>query len=150
MNKGMIYKLYHEGGVYYGSTTQTLKERLGHHKYDSKTRNKTSKKLFKNGSIPKIELLEEVEFNDIKELRERERYYIENFECINKQIPNRTIKEYYKANKDIINEKKKEYLKIKIICKCGIIVSNRHFARHCRSKKHQKYLTTKAPNETNI
>ena len=98
MKTGMIYKMYNQYGVYYGSTTQTLKTRLSKHKCDAKTKNCTSNILFQNSCIPTIKLLEEVEFNDIKELREREAYYIRNLECINKNIPNRTHKEYMKDN----------------------------------------------------
>jgi len=109
MNKtGKIYKMYNQYGVYYGSTTQTLKTRLSKHKSEAKTRNCSSHILFENGCIPKIKLLEEVEFNDIKQLREREAYYIKNLECINIEIP--FISEEEKENKKKDNkDKKKEY-----------------------------------------
>ena len=129
MNKtGKIYKLYNQYGIYYGSTTKTLNRRLSNHKYEAKSKNVSSHILFQNGAIPKIELIEEVEFDDIKELRERERYYIKNLDCINKDIPGRTQKEYnldnkdkikkqqkehYEQNKDKILQKKKEYYKRK-------------------------------------
>ena len=86
MNKGSIYKLYNEYGTYFGSTIQSLNERFNHHKCKSSTTT-SSKKLFQNGSIPKIQLIEEVYYDDIKELREREAYYIRNLECINIDIP---------------------------------------------------------------
>lgn len=86
MNKGVIYKLYNEYGTYYGSTIQSLNKRFNHHKCKNSTTT-SSKKLFQNGSIPKIELIEEVEFDDITQLREREAYYIRNLECINIDIP---------------------------------------------------------------
>jgi len=119
MNKtGKIYKLYNQYGVYYGSTTTSLNRRLSQHKSAAKTRNCTSKILFQDSSIPKIELLEEVEFDDIKQLRDREAYYIRNLECINKDIPNRTGKEWKKDNKEYHKkwqrenkEKIKEYMK---------------------------------------
>jgi len=116
MKTGKIYKLYNQYDVYYGSTTKSLKERLNQHKSGAKNKKCISHILFQDCCIPKIELLEEVEFDDIKELRDREAYYIRNLECINKVIPNRTgkeyridnkkqIKQYYLDNKD----KKKEY-----------------------------------------
>ena len=114
MNKGKIYKLYNEYGTYYGSTTKSLKERLSTHKSEAKKNiNKCSKSkiLFQNGAIPKIELLEEIEFDDIYQLREREAYYIRNLECINKAIPNRTNKEYKKDNKNRDKEKIAKNLK---------------------------------------
>jgi len=120
MKTGKIYKLYNQYGVYYGSTICSLKKRLSKHKCDAKTTNISSRILFQDNCIPKIELLEEVEFDDIKELRDREAYYIRNLECINKDIPNRTdkeykidnkeqIKQYYQNNKKDILEYQKEY-----------------------------------------
>ena len=105
MNTGAIYKLYNQYGTYYGSTTTSLKTRLSTHRSEAKKDiNKCSKSkiLFQNGAIPKIELLEEVYYDNIKELREREAYYIRNLECINISIPNRTNKEYRIDNKDRI------------------------------------------------
>jgi pyruvate/2-oxoglutarate dehydrogenase complex dihydrolipoamide dehydrogenase (E3) component len=39
----------------------------------------------------------------------RERYWVENTECINRIIPGRTRKEHYENNRDIILNKKKEH-----------------------------------------
>lgn len=101
MAKGYIYKLI--GGNnnlnYYGSTIQNIKNRFQQHKAPS---NKSiSKKLFEAGEV-KLELVEEMEFNKKSELLDRERFYIENYECINKQKPN-----YFNSFKS-----KKEYLKV--------------------------------------
>jgi hypothetical protein len=43
------------------------------------------------------------------ELLKRERYFIENFECVNKIIPTRTKKEYYEKYKEEIKKKTKDY-----------------------------------------
>ena len=168
--KGIVYKLYNEGGVYYGSTITSLSQRLAQHKY---AKNCSSRILFDpKFSNPKIELIEEFYYDDIKQLRDREGYYIKNLECINKKIAGRTQKEYNYDNKDklTIQRKKqyentknyvlqqskkwyennkdkkllkcKEYQKIKVTCDCGSIISKGQYKRHCRSKKHQKYLTT--------
>lgn len=73
-----IYKITCEtGAVYYGSTIQTLKARLGSHKTDKST-------TCKDFINPKIELVKEVDENDRDE---EEAYYIKNFECVNKYIP---------------------------------------------------------------
>ena len=114
MKQGKIYKMENEYGIYYGSTTKSLKERLRGHKSDAKTKNKnkvcTSRILFQNDAIPKIQLIEEIEFDDIKELWDREAYYIRNLECINKYIPNRTKKQWIEDNKQqIAKQKKKKY-----------------------------------------
>jgi len=146
----MIYKLYNEYGTYYGSTIQTLKRRLSKHKCDAKTKNCSSKILFQDGSIPKIVLVEEVKFDDIKELREREGYYIRNLDCVNKDIPNRTqeeyklyykeyMKQYREANKQY-REASNEQAKVKISCECGSLVVKHTIQRHRRSKKHLKYI----------
>jgi hypothetical protein len=122
-----IYKLVGSGLTYYGSTCNELYKRLYWHK---KNLDCSSKILFKLGKV-EIILVEKYPCNDKIELTARERYYIENNECVNKRIPNRTeeekkiyIKEYkeknkdiikkknnkyYEENKDIINEKSKEY-----------------------------------------
>jgi len=168
MKTGRIYKLYNQYGVYYGSTIQTLKARFAVHKCGAKTKKCTSKILFKDGCIPKIELLEEVEFDDIKELREREGYYIRNLDCVNKDIPGRTDKEYRIDNRDKKLEyqkeyyldnkdKKKEYQKkynevnkknisekkrVKMTCECGSVVRKTDIQRHYKSKKHLKYIET--------
>ena len=119
---GKIYKITGGGLTYYGSTCQTLCQRL--------TKHKSGKKSFENGkststmtsfkilSHPDCDicLVELFPCNLKIELHQRERYYIENNECVNKQIPNRTIidikerkKIYKEANKDRIREVDKKY-----------------------------------------
>jgi len=94
-----IYKLHstdHEN-VYYGSTKHPLNQRLSKHKADYKQwlvkggTCTTSRVLFERAATPenvKIELMEEAtELNYL----ERERYYIDNYKCVNKNIPSRTV-----------------------------------------------------------
>tara|TARA_R110000796_G_scaffold114724_1_gene226434 strand:- start:670 stop:1065 length:396 start_codon:yes stop_codon:yes gene_type:complete len=104
-----MYKIYRivdntNGNVYIGQTIQTLKVRLLRHKNDYKTGGHTcsSRDIIKNGDY-RIELIEETDD------KSRERYWIENTDCVNERIPGRTKKEYYQDNK----EKKKEYDKNK-------------------------------------
>jgi len=84
----------------------------------------------------------------------RERYWIENRECINLRRPiitreeflqhrrnyNTTHKEerlqYYQTHKEEIREKARE----KITCECGRIIQKAEIARHKKTKKHQKLL----------
>lgn len=110
-----MYKIYKivdntNGNIYIGITKKKyLCKRISGHRTDYK-RGKlcSSREIIKNGDY-RVELIEETEDET------RERYWIENTDCINKQIPNRTrkeySKEYYENNKDIIIEKKKEYSK---------------------------------------
>jgi len=108
-SKGKIYKIVNNVNdkVYYGSTTQPLSHRMGNHR--KKNYNCTSKKLDIDIKECKIILVENYSCNSKYELESRERYYIENFDCVNKQIPTRTINEYLDENKDILKEKSKKY-----------------------------------------
>ena len=124
---GKIYKLVCDNTpiVYYGSTISSLEHRLNEHRRSNCC---SSLELFQLGNVS-IELVEEYPCNSRKELQARERIYIEfmlkNFNhkiICNKYIPGRTraewridnrdsIKDYYKANRDVINKKQKEYYK---------------------------------------
>ncbi|VVU95723.1 GIY-YIG catalytic domain [seawater metagenome] len=115
MNKetktGYIYSLTcnNPNLIYYGSTTKSLNERLSQHKCDFKINKCVSSKiLFEWGDV-KINMIEEIEFQDKKELLDRESYYIRNLECVNKKIPNRTQKEWYIDNKKRMVLQNKEY-----------------------------------------
>lgn len=131
MNKGRVYKIvattedFDENDTYYGSTIQPINKRYSEHK----TRHKKeccSKLLFEKYGVEncKVELVEEIEFEDRKTLTDLEASYIRNNPCCNKTVPNRTMKEwlfenkekvkqtskiYYEANKDNIFKKHKEW-----------------------------------------
>jgi len=114
---GYIYKIYDNtnGNVYYGSTKKHyLSSRIANHraKYKKYLEGKgyftKSFDILKNNDYS-YSVVEKVEYNDKYELHQKERFYIENNECINKCIPNRTRKEYKEANKEIIKEQNKEY-----------------------------------------
>lgn len=143
------------GENYYGSTCEpTLARRLakhrGHYKeYLRGTMNYiTSFKILETGNyeIVLVEKLENCKSKD--EMHQRERYYIENNECVNKVIVGRTHKEYKKLyyvnnkdkiqdylikNKEKIKEKKKIYDKI-----------------YREAKKHQQYLKEQQDNQRRI
>jgi hypothetical protein len=133
MVKGYIYKIICEitNLVYIGSTTKSIETRLKKHEYDyiyyceGKRCYCASYKILENGKF-KIELIEEIEFQNKKELLEKERYYIENTNCVNIITPSMTHQEsyknwydksykiYYDNNKEKENERKrKEYEKNK-------------------------------------
>ena len=100
---------------YYGSTCQKrLCSRLAHHKagykkyLNGKSGFITSYKIFENDNY-EIILVEFFPCNSKDELHQRERFYIENNDCVNKVIPTRTHKEYmeqYCKNKIKIANKK--------------------------------------------
>ena len=89
-----MYKIYKivdntNGNVYIGITTQKyLSSRLAGHRQDKTC---MSRDIIKNGDY-KIELIEETDD------KTRERYWIENTDCVNKQIPGRTKKEWSSDN----------------------------------------------------
>ena len=146
-----IYKLVNTttNEIYIGSTTRDLKTRLREHKslYTSgKTKKEKSYLLFNENHEVIIELLEDVNCKDKKELTIRERYYIENYECVNINIPTRTKKEhyedtkqnleYYHKNREQINKKRSE----KIECECGSVISRSILYKHKKTKKHLDYF----------
>ncbi len=166
-----IYKIIDNtnGNVYIGSTCEpTLARRLAKHRSNYKQyclnnyNHTTSFEILKNNDY-EIVLLEKCNNITCKdELYSRERYYIENNNCINKYIPNRTKKEHYKDNRNEILECRKQYYeenkneilerqqkykdknkykieeqrKQKIICDiCGSKISKCCLAKHKRTNK---------------
>ena len=108
IRKAFIYKIVCDTGLtYFGSTFNNLDKRLYQHKYnfqrwkEGKYAYLSSFKVLENENY-KIIAVEEVDVNDKRELHERERFYIENFECVNRNVPLRTRKEYYQSNKERI------------------------------------------------
>ena len=109
MEKGIIYRIYNDSKCYYGSTQQTLEQRLNHHQRDYyKWKNGIKRKngnpasymssfeiLDDKTSRYEIELVENIETNEnIKtELKKRESYYVLKFECVNKLNPYRTVEQ---------------------------------------------------------
>ena len=88
--KGIIYKIVGYGLTYYGSTIQPLYERKANHKSQFKNREKgrnycSSWIILEKGDDWTIEEIEELEFDDIDELKLREAYYQKNNDCVNKQ-----------------------------------------------------------------
>ena len=103
------------GNVYYGSTCErTLAQRLSKHKsqynryLNGNSHFTSSFDILKNENY-EIILVENYPCNSKDELHSRERFYIENNECVNKYIPNRTKKEWCEQNKEMIQEYNKEY-----------------------------------------
>jgi hypothetical protein len=156
-----IYKLINTEGAlcYIGSTTQKLSLRKAHH-YNHYKRWKndkglylTSFKIFEDDEFGcKIILIEAFPCNSKEELEKRERYYIENTECVNKCRPTRTIQEWRSDNKDIIKQyhveyyqKNKDKLRKKesdyVDCECGSKYPRYKRCRHNRSQKHIKYMS---------
>ena len=133
-NNAKIYKIepicdHDENQIYIGSTNKKyLSLRMSEHisSYKKWKQGTTNKKLtcfdiFDKYGLDnvKIVLIELVNANSKNELVSKESEYIRKTKCVNKVIPNRTQKEYYKTNKDKIKEYKvqnkdkiKEYQKL--------------------------------------
>ena len=99
---GLIYQIecLETGLVYIGQTKKTLKQRFGQHKCNFITGKNHTHSIFevlKNGfAFPSIiEILE-----DDNKLCERERYFIQNTDCVNDRNRFFNNKEYYEANKE--------------------------------------------------
>jgi len=124
--RGKIYRIVCNttGLQYYGSTCEKyLSYRLAKHKNNYKNyliekyNFVTSFKIIESDNY-EIVLVENFPCKSKDELNQRERFYIENNECVNKVIPCRTREEYREENKEHMkeymkeyNEKNKEYMK---------------------------------------
>ena len=155
--QGKIYKIVCNitNEIYYGSTIETLEERLrGHKKKCCSSRN-----IIERGDYEMI-LIKNYPCNNVWELEEEEGKYIRENECINIAIPHRTQEEWREENKKEISEKKKQdrinnlekYKQIskntyekhkrqdkkkeKVTCECGAIVRKSDIAKHKKTLKH--------------
>ena len=165
---GKIYKVididYNK--CYIGSTCENLSKRVEGHRKDfknyliDKNVNKHYTKsvlLFEEYGMDnaKIELIENFPCNSKEELLQREGYYIEKTNCLNRCVAGRSKiaynKQRYENTKEQILEQYKDYRrrnkeaikanKSKIIdCACGSSVANAHFKRHERTKKHIDFM----------
>ena len=152
---GKIYKLVSDvsDDVYYGSTCLPLAKRLWKHKDAYKRYKKgtfnfvTSFKILELGlDSVDIVLVEEYPCDSKMELHKRERYHIENTECVNKVVPTRTRKEYVEVNKEQRKQNQKKYrdthktmINLKVQCTCGTSSTYGNISRHRKSDKHLKH-----------
>ena len=184
---GYIYKLADKAGefeeIYVGSTSN-LRQRKCQHKEGCNNPNSRCHMFYvyqfirDNGTFGNWDLyeLEEVRYNDKKELLKKEREWIEHLKPkLNKQVPTRTGKEWREANKETINAKYKQHYEEhkdtirakqkqyreanketinakqneKHECACGGRFTHVHRARHFKSKKHQDYLSSQSTTANN-
>jgi hypothetical protein len=107
MIKGRVYAIECcvSGKRYIGSTKKTLTQRLVRHRINYKafqagTYNYVTVFDVLGAGNYEIVLLEEVNVDSKKELRQRERHYIQSQACVNSNVPTRTGAEYYKDNQE--------------------------------------------------
>ena len=102
-------KIYHivcniTGDTYYGSTVQKISQRMNcHRKKDSEC---CSKQIIERGDYH-YGLVEDYKCDNLEQLLMRERYYVDNNDCVNKNSPF-TSKEEVKAYNKLWREEHKE------------------------------------------
>lgn len=145
--KSKIYKLWSPSKnlVYYGSTTQTLSQRLAEHLKNFKTyikfnKDKTKKYCYSYLILEcedyKIELVEEYACNNKQQLLKKEGEYQKNNKCVNEKIAGRTDLEYRQYNKEKIKIKEAtRYTKKKILFQ-----NNKKIIMKTIKKKNQKKI----------
>jgi len=113
---GRVYKITSKktGLVYIGSTKKKLNVRMNKH-YTSRRRWLAGKNTYCSSyqileyDDAKIELIEELEYDDEDELRKREGHYQQTMECVNERVAGRTMEEWNKENKEKMNDWFKKY-----------------------------------------
>jgi hypothetical protein len=108
-----IYKIWSPSKnlVYYGSTVQTISQRLTDHltKYKTNNRGNCSSCLVLDCEDYRIELVEYYPCNNKQQLLKKEGEYIKNNKCVNERIAGRTPKEYKKEHAQHGIEYRKNY-----------------------------------------
>jgi len=150
--KGKIYRIVCNvtGEVYVGSTITTLGERLSKHKTKMTC---CSSEIIQRGNY-RIELIEPFPCRNKQELLWRERYYIEQNECINKMPPIVTEEEYKERQRikctkynAAHREELNKYASEKIQCECGRAVARGVIAHHRKTKIHLELISQQTTNE---
>src|SRR5271156_6832462 len=142
--KSKIYKLVSDltEDKYFGSTVQSLSARKNCHKtkYDCFVKGKhhytTAFEVTKYPDF-QIILVENFPCNNVEELRARERWYIENNYCTNKNLPGRKSAEYcaqpeYRKRK---NKRRREKKYFCALCNISVMYENRE--RHKKGNSHK-------------
>ena len=143
---GCVYLLTDGEYKYYGSTGMKLNRRLTSHKAPSN--NCCSNVMNKD----KLKIIEVEIVEDEDNLKHRERWWIENNECINKKNPIATEEEkaelhrirskrYYEANKKKCEEANKKCRDRPYECPCGSIIKFGGKTSHHKSKKHIAFIS---------
>ena len=151
MQSGYIYKIHCNitGNDYYGSTESDIEERMQYHRISIDLPSKPVSASIIERNDWSYEIMEEVDYIIRVDLFIRERHYIENYPCININIPYRTAEEKREYQREyhrqlrlnpeyrIICERKN----ISIECECGgRYTTESNKAAHLKTKKHQRYI----------
>ena len=169
-NKSMIYKLCCKDinikEIYIGSTTNFKRRKHSHKNACNNEKVKSYnfnvyRFIRENGNWENwsMVLVEEVSCENKLELHKIEREYVEKLGAtLNKQVPNRNVKEYREDNKEKMkewrednkeknkekmkeyNEKNKEKYKVRTICMCGTDIKFSSRKRHLKNNKHKNLM----------
>ena len=147
-SKGNIYQICNiiDDDVYVGSTVELLAKRMTKHKYAAKKKYYNSKLLDKMNEYGFdnffIKLIEEFPCDSKVELLAREGHFIREIGTLNKVIAGRTHEQWYVNNLDKIAEQRKNNpnYTAKVVCECGLEVSQRHLNSHKLTKTHQRRM----------
>lgn len=156
--KVSLYKLsFGCGRFYYGTTTQSLRQRYNEHKSFNRWK-------IEDWVSSKIELLEEFECESKRERERREdlvlKEYIGNPLCLNlrrafvtkeesREVNKKVCKKYNEEHKDELREKAKIRNAKRSKCdKCGVEVSNPNLSRHTKQCSQMK--VSRSTGERNV
>lgn len=153
---GKIYKISNDidSQIYIGSTTKSIECRLKQHISASKI--DSNRRLYRHClkigwdhiKIEQLDIYDRLT-SVYQSLYDLEESYIREYEPeLNSQIPNRSTKEWYNDNKEVILKKRAEYviknydyIHMDNICdKCGGCYTNVNKSKHNTSKKHMKKI----------
>ena len=133
---GRIYKIWAPGveRCYVGSTRHLLNIRLARHKANMRAwlrgrRSWCSSNQILEHEQAQIELLEENEFGDEREMLEREKYWIGRLPTVNRRNPTQNVAE--KAQQ--MADKDRRRLQVREPCPvCGRVMAKMNHKRHMR------------------
>jgi predicted GIY-YIG superfamily endonuclease len=126
--KYYVYRLTSTNGlVYYGKTKRPQTRKYQH---DGGHGACTSKKLYKNGGCVDMKILDIFDDEDLALVREK--FYINNYDCVNKNdkgVPKRILS---REKQDENNRRLSEKIKCD---NCGTQSTRRHLSQHKQSNK---------------
>ena len=158
---GIIYKMAmseSDNTVYVGSTTDLRRRKYNHASTSLHAPSKVYQYIRDNGGFQHFDLfeIERIEFTDKHQLYERERFHLEQLRnsgviILNKNIPNRTHKQYYQDNRTDIILNVRDYQNThrplileqknrRIMCACGDNHNYSNKINHFKTERHKSYL----------
>jgi hypothetical protein len=155
MWSGYIYKIHCNitGEDYYGSTDRDIEGRMEYHRKSPEHPAKPVSASIIERNDWSYEIMEEVDYIIRVDLLIRERYYIENYPCININIPYRSMEEkreykrkyqreyqrQLRLNPQYRSTRERKYKSNE--CECGgRYTTESNKVIHIKSKKHQRYI----------